>query len=374
MPTFTRGRAAMAVSKARAENSGNFKPFAPTLSWSKNDETIRYVAFLNDIDDLPRILEHRFIKIGTYDRADGTTADKYGFYLDRKDPSIDEDSDPLTDLGRTSQERYLAAAVELDVTYGEAKGRNKARPIGFEVKTATFNRRIDPEDKESETEEVIYPVVGIIDQAYGNFVTFLQNHADEDGPIQDVAFGVKRLDGKTTTYDFEAFFDQPVDYSNLFAYLDGITYLSDDDEDFADLLGLVEKAGEEAADGLDEIAQAVVIGNALVDKRLEELADKEVYLADVEGLTPEDVKSPYDKGSGDKGKGSKKSGTKRTAARTKRGAKPAEDEPETNAETEEKPAEEKSAGGASKAKFAEVQKRAKEQAAKRKAAKEKAKD
>lgn len=354
MPDFRRGREALEESARQAEESkGSFRPFAPNLTWNEADEE-HFVVFLNDIDDVVKILEHRFISIGTYEKADGTKGTRYGFYLARTDPAIGEDTDPLIELGRDPQERYLATAVELEPVYGEKKGRGGQRPVGFEVATDTYNKRIDPDDDDSETEEVEYPLIGLIDQAYQNFFTFISSHAESDGPIQDCAFRVKRIGkGTDTTYSFTPFFDAPIEFGPLFNNLDGLSYLSDDDEKFGELIAEVEEALESGDDDAD-LNAALTVGNALLNRRLDELADKERYDEEVADLTPEDVKSKF----GDKDK--KKKESKGSGSKAKRGGSRSKAKSEDDGD--------KRGGSASEAKFAEVKRRAAERRAKREAA------
>lgn len=361
MPDFRRGREALEESARQAEeNKGSFKPFAPNIAWSEPDEE-RYLTFLTSIDDATKLLMHRFIPLETYKGRDDKERTRYGFYISRKDPAIGEDHDILEDdLDRPPQERYLAVAVELEPTYGEGK-RGQKRPVGFEVKTDTYERRIDPDDEDSDTEEITYPRVGLIDQAFANFFTFLSSHADSDGPIEDCAFRVKRIGkGTDTTYQFTPFFDQPVDLAPLFDTLDGISYLSDDEEKFAELISGVEETLE-SDDEEAETKAGLIVGNALLDRRLDELSDKERYEAEVADLTPDDVASKFG-GKKNKGKGKSSGSKSRGSSRSKK------------SDDDSGKDEEKSGGGTDRKKFDQVKARAAERRRAREAKKEAAKD
>lgn len=307
---FERGITAL---KSSGGEGGNFTPFVPRISWDDGEE--KYVAILNPVDEIPKIHLHEFIPVGEGKRADGTTYTKYEDFLARTTPAIGEDDDPLTDKGSDARERNIAVAVELEPIMGTGKG-GRARPKGFEVKTLEFTRRIfdDDGDDTGEKEEVTAPVIGFVVQSPFNFFGYLASHNETEGPHEDTAFRIKRRGAKTNTaYDWTPYLDQPVDFSAIVEFLDGISYLSR--EDRSELEG---KLGD--LDGIDEAAQ--LVASTLLEKRLEELADRERY----DELTSdiEEIKTPW---------GNKKDkDDKKRSSRKTQSARKVKDEPEEPAD------------------------------------------
>ncbi len=256
---FARGTAAI---EEAAKNTGKkFSPFTPQIQWKGGDE--KYIAFLTDIEDAASVLLHEWIDCGVKKMGDKEFPD-YGFFISRKDPAIGEDVDPLTDKGSNPKKRILAVAVELEPVMSETGGAHK-RPKGFTIKTQEYTRKTDDGD-----EEVTAPVIGVVTQASKNFFKLLVSHAESEGPIQDTAFKIRRIgnDGDTT-YAFTPYFDQPVDLSELIANIDGVSYLESDEDTWAEIEACFEVE--------DEKDQAMGIAAVLLNKRLNELADEDLY-------------------------------------------------------------------------------------------------
>lgn len=276
MPDFRRGTAAI---QAANESSGGFQPFAPSIRWTEDKEE-KYVLFLTPIEEVPLVELHEFIPIGEGEKGDGTSFQKYGFYISRKDQAIGEDYDLLEDRnGFKPKQRNLAVAVELEPVMKTVSGRQ--RPKGFEVKTREFDRRIDPEDENSDKETVLAPVVGVTIQSPFNFFGYLASFHEGTAPVEETPFKVQRR-GKTkdTTYDFVHYLDQAVDLSALIENVDGISYLNEQMDE------IIEKI-----DNLDDAEAGRVIADYLLDARLEELADGERYEEEI--LPLEDLKPKY---------------------------------------------------------------------------------
>jgi hypothetical protein len=153
---------------------------------------------------------------------------------------------------------------------------------------------------------------------------------ESQGPLEDLPLEViRRIPGEksNTYYEFIPFVDIPVDLSAITEYLDGISYLGDDN-----LSGLI---GELEAIGDDDLKAAKVVAHALFTKRVEELADENRYneqLEDVDELPP----PPW--GGGSK-KLSKKSKS-RPARKTQRKAKAEENGDSTDDEPIKEPSKE----------------------------------
>lgn len=347
MPDFRRGVDAI---KAAAESSkGNFSPFTPTITWGEDKEE-KYVLFLTPVDEAPVVLLHRFVEIGEGKRSDDSTYTKYGFYISRKDPGIGEDYDLLEDRnGFTPSERCLGVAVELEPVMKTVSGRQK--PKSFKVLTTEYERRIDPDDEESEKETVTAPVVGIVDQASGNFFGYLVSYNEDEGPVIETPFKVKRRGKDTKTeYDFLPYDEIEVDLSDLVQNVEGISYLSEASEELV-----------EALDGAADDAECgAIIADFILSLRLDELSDKEKYDEEVTPL--EDLEPKYG-GKKDKKKNKR---PERKSQRPSRRAK--KEEPE---EAGDDDADDGSAGDDAKVKqerFQEMRKKAAERRKKQAAA------
>jgi hypothetical protein len=264
MPDFRRGTAAIEAAQEAAKQGGNFSPFAPMLTWKDKDE--KYLLFLNDIESIALVDLHEWIPGGTGEKANGDTYTNWKFFISRKDPAIGEDEDELEDrLGNKPKARNIAAAVELEPIMAAGRG-GRPRPKGWKVKTTEFQRKTD-----EGTETVTAPVVGIVRQSPINFFGYLSSFNDTEAPIEDTPFKVIRRGGdQNTQYDFTPYLDQEVDLSALVEYVDGITYVSNDEDGFDVLLGELEAAEDDRERGL-------IIGNALLEAHLNELADKDEY-------------------------------------------------------------------------------------------------
>lgn len=255
MPDFRRGSAAISAAQESNKGSG-FKPFCPNIAWTKDREE-KYVIFLNPADEIPTVDLHEWIVVGH------TKGGKplYEQFLSRKDPAIGESTDDIEDrLGQKAKSRTIGVAVELEPTFSTVKGRQ--RPTGFKVKTDTYERKLEG----GGTQEVTYPVLGVVVQSPLNFYGWLGSFNEGTANIEETPLHVLRRGKDTNTaYDFTPYIDQPVDFAPLVEHIMGIGYLQDSE-------GL-----EDALKGLSEAEAAVHIGSVMLEKRLNELADEERY-------------------------------------------------------------------------------------------------
>lgn len=251
MPNFRRGVAAM---NAASESSGNGSlPFVPNIGW-REDREEKYILFLNPAEEIPTLDLHEWIEVGR--RENGKPI--YEWFISRKDAAIGESYDDIEDrLERKARIRSVAVAVELEPTLTMVNGRK--RPTGFEVKTTSFERKTD-----GGTEEAHAPVIGFVIQSPLNFYGWVGTFSESEAPIEETPIKVvRRGKDQNTAYDFTPYIDQQVDFTNLIQYLDGVSYL-------ADVIDQVNVDG----DPKDAAAQ---IGQLMLDKRLDELADGERY-------------------------------------------------------------------------------------------------
>jgi hypothetical protein len=233
---------------------GKWRPFIQNFFWKDGDE--RYLLFLNPIGDIPKVMmQEVWLSNG-----------RKAYAIARTTPAIGEKKDPIQDTWQYKPvERYVAVAVELEPEMKEVRGR--PRPVGFTVATRKFDRKVwDDEGKDTgETEEVQAPVVGMVIQSASNFFRHVAHADAKKGPITECAVQVTRLGGGTDTdYNVDMFEDLDVDLTNLLEYFDGISYLSEEE---LDTLSAIE-------DDQELVAQ---LGSLLLDKRLDEMSDREYY-------------------------------------------------------------------------------------------------
>lgn len=259
MPDFRRGMAAMQeAQEQKSQGSNSYPSFVRQIQW-REDREEKFIAFLNRAEDIPTVELHTFVPVGTGTSKSGKAYTRYEEFIDRADPAIGEAADDLSDrLGHKAQLRTIATAVELEPTYTTVNGRK--RPTGFQVKTETYTRKTE----EGGVEEVEAPCLGIIVQSPNNFFGWVGSFNESTAPIEETPLQVlRRGRDANTAYDFTPYLDQPIDYSNLFENIDGVAYLRGEIDDI-DLDG-------------DALEVAIAIGNKMLDKRLNELADAERY-------------------------------------------------------------------------------------------------
>jgi hypothetical protein len=257
MPDFRRGAAAIQAANESAKSGGkDYKPFLPNIYW-KNDGDLSYIWILNPVEDIPLVKFHSFVELpeGRFDQV-----------IARNDAAIGERVDPLEERWKyPPKDTNLCVAVELEPIVEMVDGY--ARPRGFQVKTVEFERRIRDDEGEltDERETVEAPKIGLIAQSPNNFFNHLSAFDATDGPVHKTPFKVTRMGERTNTeYSILGYVDMPLDMTNLFEWIDQVSFAQD-----TDLLDQIED--------LDDAEAAVVIGNVILDKRLEELCEVDHY-------------------------------------------------------------------------------------------------
>lgn len=260
MPNFRTGMEAMAEAQEAQAAKGltPYAAFCPQIIW-QDDRQEKFIAFLNRPEDIPTVDLHTFVPCGTATSKAGKEYTRYEMFVDRRDPGVGEDSDDLTDrLNHRAQQRSLAVAVELEPTYATVSGRK--RPNGFQVKTETYTRKTE----DGGVEEVEAPVMGLIIQSPRNFFGWISSFHESTAPVEETPLQViRRGKDASTAYDFTPFLDQPIDYSNLFDNIEGVTFLRGELDDV--------KMDDAPLD------VALAIGEKMLSKRLGELADGDRY-------------------------------------------------------------------------------------------------
>lgn len=283
-------RGVEAINAAANSGGGNFSPFVPEIRW-KDDGDKKYILVLTPMNSVGAFDLHEFIPIPA-EKSNGEAYTRYEVFMSRKDPYIGEDYDLIQDEhGRKPKTRCAGVAVELTPVMKDVKGRK--RPEKFTVKTDTFTRKGDDGE-----EEVEYPLIGLIVQSSKLMWSPLNGLDESQGPLIELPLEITRRGTKAdTTYEMVPFVDIPVDLSAITDLVDGISYLRDEVDD---LLPSLEEAE-------DDSASAQLVAAALMDKRVEELADAARYdelVGDLEEIEPNQWE-----------KGKKKAAGKRTVGR-----------------------------------------------------------
>jgi hypothetical protein len=239
-------------------NSGGFKPFAPDIRWRDDGES-KFIQIISPAEDIPMVTLHEWIPVGTH--KSGKT--KYESFMSRKDAGIGENYDDLEDrLGSKPRVRGIGVALELEPVLETVKGRQ--RPVGFTVQTETFTRR----GENGGDETVTAPKIGLITQSSHLFWGWVASFEENNAPIVETPLQVTRRGKETNTrYDFIAFEEKPVDFSNLLDNIEGITYLN----------GMRDEVMTSIASSKSDLDSAIVVGRAMLEHRLEELGDWDRY-------------------------------------------------------------------------------------------------
>lgn len=314
---FRRGGAAIQEATEKSGQGGDFKPFLPSIYW-KNDKESKYVLFLTPVEGFLTADMIHFIK---------TENGYFESVFAKTEPAIGESVDPLVrDWGAQVKTTTLGIAVELEPVMEKVGTRTK--PTSFIVATKEFTRKVIDDDGNDtgEEEEVTTPVVGYISQSPNNFYCHVGEWDATESPVNETPLKITRSgEKKNVSYNVVGY-DVEVDLAPLFDYLDGVTYLGDDLEDLVN----------EIADQ-EPFEATATIGEVLLTKRIEELADPERYDELYAG-----VDESMDRYGKKKDKKSERKAPTRTAKPSARSAskeEPAEDsEPAESDEPEAKPA------------------------------------
>lgn len=267
MPNFDRSalrkgsKAIDEALEARKSGGGDFKPFLPSIFWKKAND-YRYLMFLNPLEEIPEVDLHPFIDLDD---------DKPHMAIARTWKPIGEAKDPIQDRwGYKPRLTDLAVAVVLEPITEIIDSRPK--PVGFEVATTSFNRTVrDDNGKpvEGQKEEVTVPVVGLVAQSPYNFFNQLRSFDATEAAIHATPVKITRLGEKQNVTFTVVGYDQITpDLSNLFDFIDNMSYIDDGDKE--DLIDRI-------SDAESDIEAAGIIGDYLLYKRLDELADPDLY-------------------------------------------------------------------------------------------------
>lgn len=244
----------------RGSGGGTFKPWLRQFFWKEADDSY-FVLILNQLEDIMRLEYHPFV-----DTDDGPRS-----VIARTDPGIGERVDPLEQQwGYTPRTTDLMIAVELEPVWETrtVNGRDRDFVSGFAVKTKTIERRIRNEDGEltDEKEELEIPEIGFIAQSPFNFGNILNSYENNDGPIHLTPFKITQVGaGSGKSFTFSDYPDATIDLTNLLEYIENVSYVKDPEE-------LLDSVAD-----LDQVDAGLVIGQYLLDLKLEELSDPEYY-------------------------------------------------------------------------------------------------
>lgn len=284
MTEVRKGIAAILEAAERKGSGEDFHPFCPEIRWKDKEE--KNILILTDLDELQEYSIHEWIKVGTQTNKAGELKDKYEWFISRKDPSIGETYDELQDrLGQKPTMRFMGVAVELVPVVEQGRG-GKSKVIGFEVATTTYEAK----GEDDEMVDVDQPEIGIISLSSQNFWGWLAGFQAKHENVNLVPFAVTRRGADANTaYDFVHMMGMPVDLSGLLDTIEGCSYLRES-EDFDEIIADAVEAADSAPEGEDPgLAAAMVIADALLAKRVEELSDAERYrtlVGPIEELPP----------------------------------------------------------------------------------------
>lgn len=275
MPDFRRGASAISDAQKKTKSSGgSIQTFTPEFFWKDGDE--KFLLFLNSISDIPTAEIVSFIPVKAK-KADGETYTRYERVIARTDRAIGDDSDPMVEQwDGKARDTCIAVAVELEPTYQEVKGRK--RPNGFSVKVREFERRVRDEDGELTDQyvSVAAPEIAFICASPWNFFNVLTSYDETEAPIEETPVKVTRVGGdQNTIYRIDGYPElNEIDLSPLINNIDNVNYLYSEVQDIVNNI-----------EGLSDLSAAQLIGSVMLDKRLNELADKDRYDRLFDGIT-----------------------------------------------------------------------------------------
>lgn len=272
MPTFNRdalrkGSAAIDAALESRKNGGDFRPFLPNIFW-KNDKDFRYLLFLNPLEEIPELAFHPYI-----DCDDGVPH----MTIARTDPCVGGAvADPIQEQwGYKPRLTGLAVAVELEPMIEMVNSRPK--PVGFEVKTVEFERRIrdDAGELTEERETVQAPVVGLVAQSPFNFFNQLRSFDATEASIHTTPVKVTRLGKKeNVTYNIVGYDTVELNLDGLLDNIENLSYVQD-----------AEVVLEGIAKATTNDEATVAVGDYILYRRLEELADEDGYNSILHSIT-----------------------------------------------------------------------------------------
>lgn len=274
MPTFNRdalrkGAAAIDAALEARKKGGERRSFLPNFYW-KNDKDYRYLMFLNPLDEIGQVDFHPYI-----DCDDGVPH----MAIARTDATVGgAAADPIQERwGYKPRLMNLAIAVELEPVI-EMVGKY-AKPVGFEVKTNEFERSVrdDEGNTTDEKERVEAPVVGLVVGSPYTLFAQLRSFDATEAQIHTTPVKITRLGKDSVTYSITGYDSLPpeaLDLSGLFDNIENLSYITEPDA----LISAIE-----AAD--DQETATVAVGDYLLYKRLEELADEDNYNAILNKIT-----------------------------------------------------------------------------------------
>jgi len=273
MPQFRRGAEEIEKSTQRA-SGGGFGKFAPSIYW-KDDKEVKYLLFLNPIEDIPRLDMINFISV----KNDKGEHMYFASVIARSDACFGEDAVKVDRLveqwDAPIKDSNLFVAVELEPVMQEKRGREK--PVGFTVKTVDYERRVrdDDDNLTDETETVTSPAYGFIQESASNFGAILGSHDSSEFPIHEWAVKIQRIGTKTDTkYNVVGYEEMEIDLDPFIDNIEGISYLGDELEGVKD-----------AISELDPKDAVLIVGSVLLEARLNELVDEDRYNMIADGVT-----------------------------------------------------------------------------------------
>ncbi len=252
-----------------------FRPFLPQIYWKGSGDE-KFILILNRLDDIMRVEFHPYLE-----------TDNRGLsIIARTDPGIGERYDPIQqEWGYAPRLTDLMIAVELEPFFESrtVNGRTRESVGGFTVITKTYERRVRNDDGEltDETEEFEIPAIGYIAQSPYNFGNQLNAYENNDNPIHLTPFKITQVGTQSTKqYNLQGYPDAEYDLSNLFALINNTSFVQNPEELDELLYGDAEEHNIE-----DVEAAALTIGNYILDLKLAELSDPDIYDETLKAIT-----------------------------------------------------------------------------------------
>jgi len=211
MPTFKTGSDLI---KQKSQGGGGARThratdFVPFLSLKDGEEA--FLQFFTDIDEVPLVSLHRYVKVSW--EQNGETKTGYRDFACRKMDAWDDGDGSciLCDkIGHVPKENFAAVAVLLDPVYDSSASTKRISDI------ASFNIRGNEYTTKDGT-EIFFPEYVVVFQAAQNFWQQFTSHSDQIGPITANPWKIIRegADQSTTYHGYEVDKAELIDYRDI---------------------------------------------------------------------------------------------------------------------------------------------------------------
>jgi len=214
MPTFKKGSELIKQKSQGGGTGGTRAPrandFTPFFSLKDGEET--FLQFFTDIEEVPVVTLHRFVKVA-WEKENGEIAKGYRDFACRKMDAWDDGDGTCVlcdELGHVPKENFAGVAVLLDPVYNPEATTQRISDIqSFKVRGNEYTTK--------DGTSLFYPEYVVVFQAAQNFWDQFRIHNTQIGPITANPWKIIRdgADQTTMYHAYEVDKAQPVDFGEI---------------------------------------------------------------------------------------------------------------------------------------------------------------